>query len=218
VVRRSTQLTLLLLMTTNGAASLKVLCLHGRGDSASHFIGQIAHIREAVSGEFHAIQAPLPGGAWWTYPKGERSYSASSFSGAEASVSMVEQALVEGKFDCLLGFSQGAMLAAVVAARLALGDTPLAQQATLRLAVMFGAALPKPYEDLFSRLRDAGGAQGIRTLHCLSKNDITNPPELGSALAGCFGARAQEHWHGNGHRVAPATSVPTIVEFLGSEV
>ena len=82
-------------------------------------VGQCASANARVSAnvpwELDALDASR--GQWWTYPAGERSFSASEFFGAEESIAAVEAAIARGGHVGILGFSQGAMLAAVVAMR-----------------------------------------------------------------------------------------------------
>jgi hypothetical protein len=93
---------------------------------------------ECPSCTFDAVDAPSGTGKWWTYGPGLRSYTAPSYEGAEESIALVESRISSGGYDGILGFSQGAMLAAIVAARSALGEGP-----PLKLAVCCASALPK---------------------------------------------------------------------------
>ena len=144
----------------------RILCLHGSGGSGDAFLARLAHLQEGTARTFHAIDAPSGRRTWWTYPAGERSFTASSYEGAEQSIAAVEAELESGGYVGLLGFSQGAMLAAIVAARASLREScPL-----LRFAVICAAAVPKPYEPLLERLRAAPeAAAALPTLHCLSE-------------------------------------------------
>ena len=130
------------------------------------FLARLAHLQEGTALSFHAIDAPSGRRTWWTYSAGERSFTASSYEGAEQSIAAVEAELESGGYVGLLGFSQGAMLAAIVAARASLREScPL-----LRFAVICAAAVPKPYEPLLERLRAAPeAAAALPTLHCLSE-------------------------------------------------
>lgn len=231
-------------------AGRRILCLHGRGATASGFMTDLAplEVEAAKQGfELVAIDAVRPSprrlyqptlpcrpdqlpddclrhgpllllqpsgtNSWWTYPSGERSFSASKFFGADESIRFVEDTLVQGEFAGLLGFSQGAMLAAVVVARAALGEGDAAS--TLQYGVICGAALPAPFEALLSRLQASGGSSSIPTLHCLSAVDNMNPPALGEALATCFGPTTTEMlWHDAGHVVPPPDKVVPVVSFL----
>ena len=102
------------------AASRSLLLLHGSGGGGAEFARRLG--TSLAPWELEAIDAPGGSGRWWTYPAGERSYTASAYEGAEESIAAVEKALVRGNHAGVLGFSQGAMLAAIIAARSALGE------------------------------------------------------------------------------------------------
>ena len=201
---------LLTTMATRATAVRRVLCLHGSGGSAASFLERLAPLKTALGDEFEFTALDGPGGKWWTYPAGERSFSASSYTGAEESIAAVEAELAKG-YTGLLGFSQGAMLAALVAARCSLKES----EVSLKFAVICGAATPAPYDALLARSRDATEAVALPTLHCLSKADTMNPPELGEALAGCFRhPPAQLLWHSIGHQLPPNEELPKVVAFM----
>jgi len=203
--------------------SRRVLCLHGSGGSASAFLARgLAPLREAASAsykdwrpiawELDAIDSPGGQGSWWRYAKGERSFTATSYEGADESIAAVEAELAAGEYTGLLGFSQGAMLAAIVAARSSLGENDLP---TLKFAVMCGGAMPKPYEQLLARLQEAPDTAGpiLPTLHCLSAEDAINPPALGEELANCF-PNAEVLWHGAGHQMPPKPRLKEVAAFM----
>ena len=121
-----------------------------------------------------------------------------------------------------MGFSQGAMLAAIIMAQStvdirknairtqphngSLMDWNVPAQVTRhrsrhagpRLALLFGAALPKPYEKLLAAVGSLGTPLPP-SLHFLSRSDKTNPPEQGEWLAQCLAGEV--YWHKQGHRV-----------------
>ena len=78
------------------------------------------------------------------------------------------------------------------------------------------AAFPKPFESLFLRLRESPEEvrQSVSTLHCLSKADRTNPPELGEQVASYFLPASKVLWHDAGHQVPPAASMSEVSAFL----
>jgi predicted esterase len=119
----------------------------------------------------------------------------------------VERELASGEYCGLFGFSQGAMLAAVVAARASLGEGVSPEKCGF--AVICGAAVPKPFGPLFARLPQA--ARAVPTLHCLARNDETNPHESGETLAAFFGD-SWTLWHEEAHRVP--TNTPEAVEAI----
>eukprot|EP00931_Biecheleriopsis_adriatica_P048055 TRINITY_DN27754_c0_g1_i2.p2 TRINITY_DN27754_c0_g1~~TRINITY_DN27754_c0_g1_i2.p2 ORF type:complete len:215 (+),score=43.87 TRINITY_DN27754_c0_g1_i2:58-702(+) len=183
-------------------AQCRVLCLQPKGGSGDKFLQRLERVRQAAGDgwEWHCIDAPheLDGPEdlqWWINPPGERSYTATAYTGDDVAISKVESAWAErGPFDVLLGFSQGAMLSAMVIARGALGDGNVKP----RGAVLMGAATPKPHEELLRRFGDSAGEKPL-SLHCLSREDTINPSEMGEWVASCFGPGAQIHWHASGH-------------------
>ena len=74
--------------------SRSLLLLHGSGGGAAEFSSRFG--ASLASWTLEAIDAPAGTGKWWTYPPGERSFTASSYSGAEESIAAVESALVRG--------------------------------------------------------------------------------------------------------------------------
>jgi len=200
---------------TSSSVIRRVLCLHGSGGTAASFLERLAPLRSALGDEWElgALDAPGGSGRWWTYPAGERSFTAASYEGAEASISAVERELSTGGYVGVLGFSQGAMLAALVAARCSLGES----EVTLRFAVLCGGATPKPYDALLTRSRTAPRASALLpTLHCLSAVDDMNPPELGEALADAFRhPPALTLWHDAGHTLPPqGPPMHTVAAFM----
>ena len=117
--------------------------------------------------------------------------------GMDESIAQVEAEIEEQAVTCLVGLEQGGLLAALVAARAALGESECSR---LRCAVVCGAAMPSdgPHADLLRRLAATPGAS-LPTLHCLSKADTISPPELGQELAACFGPSAELLWHDLGN-------------------
>ena len=111
------------------------------------------------------------------------------------------QAIEEREVTCLVGLEQGGLVAAMVAARAALGESGSCSR--LRAAVVCGAAMPasSQHAALLHRLRDgeSNGASpsAVPTLHCLSEADSVHPQ--GEELAACFGTSAEILWHDLGN-------------------
>jgi len=99
-----------------------------------------------------------------------------------------------------MGFSQGAMLAAMLVARAALDpDNP--EIARPRFALLYGSAWPKPWGPVLQRVQaEAAPGSLPPSLHILGRADTTNPPEQGEEVARCLGGSVQ--WHDGGHCVA----------------
>jgi hypothetical protein len=91
----------------------------------------------------------------------------------------------------IIGHERGATLAALVAARSALGEG-----VPLKFAVLCGASMPSaaPYVELLSRMHDTNAP--IPTLHCISESGVE--PESAEALAACFAPSADILWHDRG--------------------
>ena len=186
------------------------LLLHGRGGSGAVFGGRVAGsaLGEAVGlgeGGTRAWRAPdgtapLGGGgfAWWAFPPGvSRSYEADEWLGAGAAL----DAAAEAGHGCefCLGFSQGAMLLAVL---LACGRLP-----DCRVAVIAGAGWPRPFADDLRSFRDRGG-QPVggslikpAVLHVTSEQDLINPREQALEVHACLGGDVLEH--AAGHALPP---------------
>lgn len=190
------------------------LLIHGKGTSAGAFANSptAAGAKDFIAGvprrpdqgtgfvplnwQYVAVDAGTEDGSWW---------QGSDLRGMEASVATVEAAIEEGEGSItgLVGHGQGGLVAAVVAARAALGLGPVGTASSksldptaLKFAVICGAAMPEAgtYADLLRQMRDSRDA-GIRTLHCLSEDDPTS--QLGKELAACF-PNAETLWHGRG--------------------
>ncbi|XP_031412342.1 esterase OVCA2 [Meleagris gallopavo] len=125
--------------TMSEGRPLRLLALHGYRQSERRFRQRTGALRKALRGraELVALDAPhlVPGSedetsddpprGWWFSRPGtfEASEAADRPTGLEESLEAVARALEErGPFDGLLGFSQGAALAAMVCALRARGD------------------------------------------------------------------------------------------------
>ena len=135
------------------------------------------------------------GYAWWEFPPGvSRSYEASEWIRSEESIERAAEAARE--CDLCIGFSQGAMLLAVLIAKGKLSSK-------CKAAVLGGAGWPKPYaSDLEDYRRrggqPVGGAIHIpRLLHVTSENDAINPREQALEVHKCLGGDVLEHNEGH---------------------
>lgn len=179
----------------------RFMLLHGSGQSAGGFVNSksAAGAKNFLSGvplrvdaggiippnwQFSALDAGSGDGSWWT--------GGEAMTGSGAAIANVEAAIQEQQAVGIVGHEQGALLAAIVAARAALGEGP-----PLKFAVICGATMPKAaaYVELLQRLSDAGGC-ATPTLHCIGTSD---PDRAGAEeLASHFGASAEIMWHDNG--------------------
>jgi predicted esterase len=137
---------------------------------------------------YSAVDCSSADGCWWS---GELS----DLKGIEASIAAVEDAMEEFQAVGLIGHEQGATLAAIIAARAALGEGP-----PLKFAVICGGYMPSagPQAELLQRLRETSDVSIIPTLHCISSTDSFAPSAQAEQLAACFGPSAEILQHDGG--------------------
>jgi len=187
---------------------IRVLCLHGKGESGGSFCYNTEFLDDFEDGALEVsweyVNAPhsTPYDAlafeWWKLPPGERSFTATTYEGADVSLAHIERIWREsGPFDGIMGFSQGAMLAAVVAAKSLMEPDFGARP---KFAILFGAAYPLPFDPLLKSLKASKDTKTIPTMHVFGEKDNVNPPELGQLLADCF-ADPCIVWHPGAHTV-----------------
>mmetsp|Transcript_14869 Transcript_14869/g.41799 ORF Transcript_14869/g.41799 Transcript_14869/m.41799 type:complete len:239 (-) Transcript_14869:112-828(-) len=172
----------------------RIVALHGKGDDGERMREGLQPLIDSTSpGGWEWICPTAPhkirgGYAWWLTEPGVRSFEATEWPGMEHSISMIEDLY---PFDALLGYSQGAMLSAVLLARAQRGQGPAKVP-----AVIGGAAWPLPYEDLLNHLPQSGMPP---TLHTIGSQDDVNPPIMALRVADCFGEMAHVLNHNGGH-------------------
>ena len=191
-----------------------VLCLHGYGMNATNFEHYMRHAAAAlpevifhfIDGPSHVDTAP-DACCWWTANKDEdRKWV---YDGVEAALERVRQAEAdiiastgEG-FSGVLGFSQGAALASLIAA-LHGKDRTASPIPSLRFAVLLSGFIFRDtksgYAGLFSRERPID----LPSLHVFSDEDGVVPSGVSRALSGMF-RQAEQLEHTAGHRI-PADS------------
>lgn len=191
-------------------SSRKILLLHGAGSDSAAFVnsptssgarnflaGFPPRRRDPTPWQFTAANAGSDDGTWWK-PSSPYAAKRDAYLGLEQSIASVEAVLAEsgGQISGVVGHEQGGLLAALVAARAALGVGP----SPLEFAVICGAAMPEPgseWEALLVRLRETRPEASIETLHCLSRSG--SACEQGEQLAACFAPSAEILWHDGGN-------------------
>ena len=193
----------------------RMLALHGKGGNAASFERALRPLVDATRDTWEwifldgTVSELNPGGrGWWTLRPGERSYSATELPGVEESKELVRST---GPWDGVFGFSQGAMLAALVAAddeANARGDSGCAVR---ECAIIVGAAWPTCEA---AKLESMSTAR-LQSLHVIGSKDGINPPEQARRLASRFGAGARVFEHDGGHIVPmDADALDTYKAFL----
>ncbi|QDZ24406.1 FSH1 domain-containing protein [Chloropicon primus] len=185
------------------------LLLHGRGGNGKRFserlersyLGQRIGLREenvvSPSGPVSLDKEGNEGGrAWWAFPEGVgRSYEADEWIRSDEAIEIASR---EGRHcELCIGFSQGAMLLAVLLAQGKLPDC--------RVAVIAGAGWPRPFASSLEsfRLRGnrpvGGSVRAPSILHVTSAEDLMNPRDQALRVHGLLGGDVLEH--GEGHVV-----------------
>ncbi|CAJ1327374.1 unnamed protein product [Effrenium voratum] len=194
------------------AMKLRVLCLHGRCQTSGTFQRKLEKIagKSASFAEFVFIDGPLD----LPLQHGERVNTKGWWEEGEArtlEVPRVRQALLAawdalGPFDGVLGFSEGAAVAAALGPEDDGGEVPAF--ASVRFKLLFSA--PRVAELPF-------GAQQVASLHGASKNDTAVPLAESREVASLFaGAEWLEH---EGGHVLPtrAEDIKRVAAFLEAQ-
>jgi hypothetical protein len=194
----------------------KMIALHGKGGTAASLEKYMAPLVAATSEtwDWTFVDGPHElhsgGRAWWTLPPNTRTFEAESLDGADDSLAMLDHLW---PFDGLMGFSQGAMLAAIACGR---GVGP-SRAHRPRYALVVGAAFPTARGADVEKLRSVELAAAgewdeavpesvaavvaappeplVRSLHVIGKKDEMNPPAQGRKVAEAFGLGAATHEH-----------------------
>ena len=186
---------------------LKLLCLHGYAQNGQFFRERTGAVRKQLKSvcEFTFLDAPRPAtgeflgqideatrGAplgWYNTRDGNRPALSTSYDGLEESLALVRTTCQsQGPFDGVLGFSQGATLAALLCL-----TTDLFQ-----FAVLFAGYVPRDATVLAAL--DAGAPCRLPSFHCFGATDASVPPDVARALASRF-ADPVIHEHEGGHVV-----------------
>ncbi|KAH1179080.1 esterase OVCA2 isoform X1 [Mauremys mutica] len=209
---------------------LRLLGLHGYRQNQRSFHERTGALRKALRGraELVSVSAPHPAAgpgpgpehgarpeaqprAWWFSRPREETFDAleeaAACGGLEAALEAVARAFAEqGPFDGLLGFSQGAALAALVCARQQRGDTRFPCRFAILIAGFRSraAAHSSYYRDPIA----------LPTLHVLGETDRVIAPALSRELASHF-VEPVLLTHPGGHFVpAAAPQRRAYLEFL----
>nr|XP_056721366.1 esterase OVCA2 [Euleptes europaea] len=214
----------------SGPRSLRLLCLHGYRQDAGSFRARSGALRKALRGraELLFVDAPhvvaaRPGEAsllepldssargWWFSNPQEGTFSAleetSSCKGLEESLEAVAEACAEhSPIDGLLGFSQGAALAALICALKQRGDLHFQFDFAILIAGFKSRSLDHQsyYQEPIQ----------VPSLHVLGETDRVIPAEMSQELASHF-SEPLFLTHPGGHFVpASAAQKKTYLEFL----
>ncbi len=196
---------------TGGAPKkLRLLCLHGYAQNANFFSSRTGAVRKGIKAlaDVHYLDAPhaatgaflgdidadargAPLG-WWNTRDAERPALSGAYVGLDESVARVKRCVADdGPFDGVLGFSQGATLAALLC---------LSEPGLFGFALLFAGFVPR--DAIVRAPFDAAAAapNATPTFHCLGASDASVPPDVARSLASCFASPAVFE-HAGGHVV-----------------
>ncbi|KAJ2449901.1 Ovarian cancer-associated protein 2 [Coemansia sp. RSA 2336] len=203
--------------------ALRVLCLHGYTQNAQKFRDRTGPFRRSLKRMLDLVYVTAPhtamdfdvaedadngpAAAWWN-----RS-SSSPWGDVEASVRFLNRAMRDdGPFDAVVGFSQGAGMAAILLAlmqaarcRQTITDPQLrtlvdelAECKLPRFALLFAGFYPD-FSQFDSLVRGDQGPIKVPSLHVVGRQDAIVPMERGIQLAAQGFVNAQTEEHEGGH-------------------
>ncbi|KAJ8905086.1 hypothetical protein NDN08_001597 [Rhodosorus marinus] len=194
---------------------MRILCLHGFRQCALTFSEQCKGLNDALGDagrrgfELEFLDAPFlfketragrpEQRLWWL-----ASDDGSEYRGWEESVECVKKHLRSSQsgVDGLLGFSQGAAFATVLAALKQEGDTDLK---SVRFVLLF-SAFPAREPDLWGKVSRA--CLGLPSLHISSEHDKLLPAEAATIVADAFDPSSRQIvLHSEGHRIPRDSAV-----------
>jgi predicted esterase len=200
------------------SAKLKILCLHGYAQNADFFRQRTGSLRKNLKStcDFHFLDAPHEATAsfltadadgdgrgknlgWWNSAGDkERPALSKTYVGLDESLALARQTIADhGPFDGVLGFSQGATLAALLC--LAAHPAP----PPVRFAVLCAGFMPRDssLEPLVGALDGAPPRQLLLpTLHVMGEGDQLVPIASSQRLSDCFAPELKAvHVHEGGH-------------------
>ena len=208
---------------------IRILCLHGFCSTAKHLEGGLKGLQKHLAKasppiELQFLQSPhalpIPDDArqranklglgleyvqrysWWC-----ASDDGTEYRGWKESVSYVKEFLKKnGPFQGVLGFSQGAAMAAVLCAS-------MQQTNELGFVILIGGFPPRD-TTLQKLISGSSTLKQIRSLHVIGEADEVVKPEVSRKLAQAF-CSPSFMLHSGGHNIPTSRShCETIVEFV----
>jgi pimeloyl-ACP methyl ester carboxylesterase len=187
---------------------LRILCLHGYHGSAEILRAQLRPLTSALDApaEFVCVDAPsLTAGdfGWWHATcDGERR---AHYRGWSATRDWLRALCAsDGPFDGVLGFSQGAALAALVVGRCTHDPVDGAPRPSPGFAVLIGGFPSR--DPRHAQLYQPPGGIDAPSLHIIGRADAVVPSRVSHDLAGRFRAPVVVE-HDGGHVVAATPEV-----------
>ncbi|CAN8026840.1 unnamed protein product [Ixodes persulcatus] len=203
---------------------LRVLCLHGYRQDGQSFKSKLGGFRKATksvldpvfidaphlipessNAEGNIAEPNVPGGRGWWFSSSQKSFNAQEHTdvcvGFDDSVKAVEKACSLGPFDGILGFSQGAAMAALVLCLQSLGKLTT----NLKFGVLIAGFKSR------STLHDVlytDGLVKVPTLHIVGDTDAVIPKPQAMEIVPFFKS-PQVVCHPGGHFIPTGGSCKT---------
>ncbi|KAL7748088.1 Ovarian cancer-associated protein 2 [Sorochytrium milnesiophthora] len=218
---------------TQAPRLLRILCLHGYLQSGGWMRARTAVLRKSLAKTAEFVYIDAPHVADHAAPNAEdnsQSLTWCNFSddrrdvrGFDESVAMITKAMKEqGPFDGLLGFSQGALMAAALASMLQPGSAnPLLADTehNCRFVILCGGFVSQypghaKYFELGGRADASSSTINMRSLHIWGESDALVVPERSEKLCALF-TDAARYIHPGGHLIpTDAKARQAIRDFL----
>ena len=195
----------------------RILCLHGYAQNGQFFRIRTGSGRKACKAvaEFEFLDGTFPATAhfvgqrpdgeeergntlgWWNMENtSERATTSTRYVGVEETLAQVREHIhTHGPYDGILGFSQGASLAALLCL-----EPPRVPH--FKFAVMVAGFVPN--DPRYSAWCDPSSPIAIPSMHIYGATDERVPPAASMRLSSCFEAPQGHSWDG-GHAV-PSTA------------
>lgn len=187
---------------------LRILALHGSEGNGLEFSVKLYPIRDVlmtkdIDLQVLALSAPFEKGrgyAWWTMPKGVRSFNADEYIGVDESTETVLKPFSPpfDPPDLVVAHSQGAILLAALLAQNLVPQHPKIGY------ILNGVAWPNPYGEHLFKLKEptSDGIKSPRALFVMGDQDFVNPTESAKQVQDCLekaGFQVSVHNHDGGH-------------------
>ena len=202
----------------------KALLLHGRGGNGPSFSSRLrqSHLGERIGLREENVVSPsgsvglshegnAEGRAWWEFPEGAtRSYEADEWIRSDEAIEIAATAGAD--CELCIGFSQGAMLLAVLIAQ---GRLP-----RCRVAVIAGAGWPRPFASELEAYKGRGGrpvggsAVNPSILHVTSAADLINPKSQALEVHGLLGGDVLEHARGHSVPLQEGEDTDALAQYI----
>ena len=195
--------------SAGGSGTLKLLCLHGGGQSAAGFEGDLQALASSLGSHVTFVfgSSPYAANLWIRDPPGGKGEPTTDPDWALDSFTYLDDLISsQGPFDGLVGFSQGgAMTVAYLAQADALGS--------FRFAVVFCGYIPSTHTGLVNRI-DAAAPMSTPTLFYIGRADAIIVPSMSEDAATKFANATLVYGPGGHAPPQSGTELAQVTDFI----